>query len=58
MEPIKQKEQQKLLFQPFLDLAKREMCDHYWLFDRNLGRCYNQYKCSHCGALSRVDSGD
>jgi len=51
-------QKEKPVFQPYLDLAKREMCDHYWLFDRNLGRCYNQYKCSHCGALSRVDSGD
>ena len=32
-------------------------CDHKWT-SRNLGRCYNEYKCSVCGAWSRVDSGD
>jgi hypothetical protein len=25
---------------------------------RNLGRCYNEYKCEHCGELNAVDSGD
>jgi hypothetical protein len=32
-------------------------CEHKWT-SRNLGRCYNEYKCSVCGAWSRVDSGD
>ncbi len=37
---------------------KYESCDHVWKFDVNLGRCYNQYKCTKCGALEQVDSGD
>jgi hypothetical protein len=32
-------------------------CKHEWT-RRNLGRCYNEYKCSVCGAWTRVDSGD
>jgi hypothetical protein len=25
---------------------------------RNLGRCYNQYHCIHCGQINNVDSSD
>lgn len=32
--------------------------NHNWKHTANLGRCYNEYTCTHCGAVSRVDSGD
>jgi len=36
-----------------------EMCEgHEWAFEKNLGRCYNQYKCIHCGKIHNVDSSD
>lgn len=33
-------------------------CEHKFVFDRNLGRCYNRYVCTLCGAFSCVDSSD
>lgn len=34
-------------------------CDgHNWVYVKNLGKCYNQYKCSKCGAINNVDSSD
>ena len=36
-----------------------EKCEgHQWIFTRNLGRCYNEYRCARCGKLSEVDSSD
>ena len=36
-----------------------ETCSgHEWVHVRNLGRCYNQFKCIHCGKISNVDSSD
>jgi hypothetical protein len=36
-----------------------EMCSgHEWKFDRNLGRCYNRYRCIRCDKVSDVDSSD
>ena len=32
--------------------------DCVWGSVRNLGRCYNEYTCSVCGAKSTVDSSD
>ncbi len=32
--------------------------EHVWDFHRNLGNCYNQYKCNICGKLENVDSSD
>lgn len=29
---------------------------HHWVYVENLGRCYNRYKCEHCGAVNDVDS--
>ena len=37
---------------------KRECVQHTWEFVKNLGRCYNRYKCTKCGAIDDVDSGD
>lgn len=31
---------------------------HKFTFDTNLGRCYNQYKCTICGMIRKIDSGD
>jgi hypothetical protein len=31
---------------------------HEWKFVQNLGRCYNRYRCIHCGQLNNVDSSD
>ena len=31
---------------------------HKWVFVRNLGRCYNLYKCAICGEEWEVDSSD
>jgi hypothetical protein len=31
---------------------------HIWKHHANLGRCYNQYKCTICGKLQNIDSGD
>jgi len=34
-------------------------CDsHEWKFEKNLGRCYNRYKCAKCGLTKDVDSSD
>ena len=33
-------------------------CVHTMEFSRNLGRCYNEYKCSKCGKIENVDSSD
>lgn len=38
--------------------SKNETCMHEYEFDMNLGRCYNQYKCKHCGMIKKVDSSD
>lgn len=36
-----------------------EVCQgHEWQFVENLGRCYNRYKCIHCGKNNDVDSSD
>jgi hypothetical protein len=32
-------------------------CKHEY-FSTNLGRCYNQYTCKHCGYSYSIDSGD
>ena len=32
-------------------------CTHEYT-TRNLGRCYNQYTCKHCGYSYSIDSGD
>lgn len=32
-------------------------CKHEWV-TRNLGRCYNETKCTKCGAWYRIDSSD
>ena len=34
-----------------------ENCTHQ-LKERNLGRCYNEYRCDICGYTYRVDSSD
>ena len=31
---------------------------HEWVFDKNLGRCYNRYRCTLCSAINDVDSSD
>ena len=31
---------------------------HEWVFEKNLGRCYNRYRCSVCNGISDVDSSD
>lgn len=31
---------------------------HEWKFEKNLGRCYNRYKCKVCGIMQDVDSSD
>ena len=33
-------------------------CDHDMVFVQNLGRCYNQYRCSKCGYEESIDSSD
>jgi hypothetical protein len=35
-----------------------EKCKHNWVYTRNLGRCYNEYVCEHCGSVNQVDSSD
>jgi len=35
-----------------------EKCRHKWVHTRNLGRCYNEYRCDSCGAIDAVDSSD
>jgi hypothetical protein len=35
-----------------------EKCVHDWVHTRNLGKCYNEYKCEKCGTYNTVDSGD
>lgn len=40
-------------------VEEKENCDgHNWVFSKNLGKCYNQYKCSKCGKINNVDSSD
>jgi DnaJ-class molecular chaperone len=40
-------------------VSPNETCPgHEWTFEKNLGRCYNRYRCTVCGAQSDVDSGD
>lgn len=31
---------------------------HKWKFTKNLGRSYNEYACTICGAKTDIDSGD
>jgi hypothetical protein len=34
-------------------------CQHNFVHEAQLGRCYNSYKCTHnCGASFTIDSGD
>lgn len=33
-------------------------CQHDMKQTRNLGRCYNEFTCTHCGHKENVDSGD
>lgn len=33
-------------------------CNHEWQQTRNLGNCYNEYTCKHCGAVQNIDSSD
>lgn len=35
-----------------------ERCKHNMEHTRNLGNCYNEYTCSKCGYIERIDSGD
>lgn len=40
-------------------ISPKQTCtDHNWVHVANLGRCYNRYKCTKCGAIDDVDSGD
>lgn len=38
--------------------ASNAKCIHEMGFSRNLGRCYNEYKCTKCGMIQTVDSSD
>jgi hypothetical protein len=33
-------------------------CVHEWQLGRNLGRCYNEWCCTKCPVVRRVDSSD
>lgn len=33
-------------------------CEHEMKHSRNLGRCFNEYKCSKCGYTEQVDTSD
>lgn len=33
-------------------------CEHSYEHTANLGRCYNEYKCTKCGNVNRIDSSD
>lgn len=33
-------------------------CDHEWGPRRNIGNCLNDYTCTKCGQVNRVDSSD
>lgn len=33
-------------------------CEHNYEHTANLGRCYNEYKCTKCGHVNTVDSSD
>lgn len=35
-----------------------ETCMHEMRHTANLGRCYNQYTCIHCGKVENIDSSD
>lgn len=37
---------------------ERFKCDHDWVFEQNLGRCYNRYRCASCSATWDCDSSD
>lgn len=40
-------------------VSPKETCPgHEWKHVRNLGRCYDQYQCTVCEAISNVDSSD
>lgn len=40
-------------------VSSAETCEgHEWVFEENLGRCYNRYRCLKCGKKTNVDSGD
>lgn len=39
------------------EYATYRECEHTWT-TQNLGRCYNAYTCSKCGAYYTVDSSD
>lgn len=36
--------------------SKDETCIHDMVHTKNLGNCYNEYKCSKCGQVERIDS--
>ena len=33
-------------------------CEHEYVHTAKLGRCYNEYKCSKCDHIQRIDSSD
>jgi len=40
-------------------VSPKEKCDgHEWVFEKNLERCYNRYRCTKCEQTSDVDSSD
>lgn len=38
--------------------SKNETCVHEYRWNRELGRCHVEYKCSKCGSTTNVDSSD
>lgn len=33
-------------------------CSHEWQWERNTGKCLNQYRCTVCNAITEWDSSD